>query len=194
MFFKKLLNRLVFVLQLILVVLFIVLEEVIWEGIAKPIYDYIHELHILQTIQRKLQSVNRYVILVLFLVLLFGVEGAGLVAGVLAVRGMVISAALLYGAKIPIAAFTFWLFHATEDKLLSFGWFRVAYEKIVAFFAWIKEREIYRNTVRQAREIKAWLKKNFAQFKAKYLSGDNTLSKRFGRLYRMIKRSVKRNQ
>ncbi len=192
MFLKRLLNRLVFLIQLVLVALFIVFEEVIWEGIAKPIYDYIHELHILQTIQRKLQSVNRYVILVLFLVLLFGVEGAGLVAGVLAVRGMVITAALLYGAKIPIAAFTFWLFHATEEKLLSFGWFRVAYEKIVAFFAWIKEREIYRNTVRQAREIKTWVKKSFAQFKAKYLSGDNTLSKRFGRLYRMVKRSVKR--
>jgi hypothetical protein len=191
-FLKRLLNRLVFLIQLVLVALFIVFEEVIWEGIAKPIYDYIHELHILQTIQRKLQSVNRYVILVLFLVLLFGVEGAGLVAGVLAVRGMVITAALLYGAKIPIAAFTFWLFHATEEKLLSFGWFRVAYEKIVAFFAWIKEREIYRNTVRQAREIKTWVKKSFAQFKAKYLSGDNTLSKRFGRLYRMVKRSVKR--
>jgi hypothetical protein len=192
MFFKKLLNRLVFVLQLILVVLFIVFEEVIWEGIARPIYEYIHELHILQTIEQKLESVNRYVILVLFLVLLFGVEGAGLMAGVLAVRGMVISAALLYGLKIPIAAFTFWLFRVTETKLLSFGWFREAYEWIMAAFAWIKEREIYRNTVRQAREIKTWVKKSFAQFKVKYLSGDNTLSKRFGRLYRMIKQSVKR--
>ena len=189
MFFKKLLKWLIFLLQFILVVIFIVLEEVVWEGIAQPIYEYIHELHILQSLQTKLKTVNRYVILVLFLVLLFGVEGAGLVAGVLAVRGMMISAALLYGAKIPIAAFTFWLFHATEETLLSFGWFRAAYEKILAFFAWIKEREIYRETIQQASRLKVRIKQTSAKFKAQYFSGENTLAKRFRRLYRVLKKA-----
>lgn len=185
---RRLLHRLLFVVQLVAVVLFIVFEEIIWEGIAEPIYRYIHGLRILQRLQGWLNRLNRYLLLGLFLVLLVGVEGAGLTAGVLAVRGHVVSAALLYGMKIPIAAFTFWMFHATESRLLSFEWFRWAYEQIVALFAWIKTREIYQS----ARTMFAQIKQMLRALKARYFSGENTLTKRFRRLYRAIKRSIKR--
>ncbi len=188
MFLKKLFDRLIFAVQVILVVLFIVFEELIWERIAEPIYDYLHELHILQALQERLQRVNRYVILVIFLILLVSVEGAGLAAGVLAVRGMVVSAALLYGLKIPIAAFVFWLFHATEGKLLSFDWFRWSYEQITALFAWIKSREIYQETLELAHRIR----EAFKRFKKQYFSGDNTIGKRFKRLYGVLKKAMKR--
>ncbi len=187
MHLKKLIDRLILLIQLILVVIFIVFEEVIWEGIARPIYHYVHQLHILQVLEAKLQKLNRYVLLVLFLILFVSVEGAGLLAGVMLVRGMVITATLLYGTKIPIAAFVFWMFHATESTLLSFGWFRWAYEKILAFFDWIKERKIYRKAREMFREVKGY----FRAFKAKYFSGENTLSKRFKRLYRVVKRAIK---
>jgi hypothetical protein len=186
MFLKNMLHRLVFALQLILVVLFIVFEEIIWETIAKPIYDYIHELRLLQTIQKKLARVNRYVILALFLVLLVSVEGAGLLAGVMAVRGKVLFGTLLYGAKIPIAAFTFWLFHVTESKLMSFGWFKWSYEQIIAGFDWIKSRQIYHET----RELMRQLKERFRTFKQQYFTGDNTIAKRFRRLYRLVKKAL----
>jgi hypothetical protein len=186
--FKKILNRLLFLVQFVAVVLFIVFEEVVWETIAKPIYDYIHELHLLRAVERRLQRANRYVVLILFLVLLLGVEGAGLLAGVMAVRGMVLSATLLYGAKIPIAAFTFWLFHATESKLLSFEWFKWSYEKILSLFAWIKSREIYRDTVAKIRETKASLKR----VKQKYFTGDNAAAVRFKRLYRRVRDVIKK--
>ena len=189
MFLKKLVNRFVFVIQIILVTIFIVFEELIWEGIAKPIYAYLQELHLLQSLQKRLETVNRYVILVIFLILLVSVEGAGLAAGVMAVRGMVIPAALLYALKIPIATFVFWLFHATESKLLSFGWFRWGYEKVMAVFSWIKSREIYQETIELARRTKA----AFKRFKNQYFSGNNTLGKRFKRLYRMVKRAMRRD-
>jgi hypothetical protein len=178
--------------QLVLVVIFIVFEEIIWEGFAKPIYIFIHELRLLQKLQEKLQSVNRYVILILFMLLLIGVEAAGVTAGIMAVKGMVLSAVLLYALKIPIAAFTFWLFRATEEKLLSFGWFKYLYEKIVAFFAWIKSRKIYQSTISMSRELKGKTKLFIKQFKQNYLSGENTISKRFKRLYRFVKRVVRR--
>jgi len=178
--------------QLVLVVIFIVFEEIVWEGFAKPIYIFIHELHMLQKLQTKLQSVNRYVILVLFVILLVGVEAAGVTAGILVVKGMVLSAMLLYALKIPIAAFTFWLFRVTEQKLLSFAWFKWSYEKIVALFEWIKSREIYQDTVKMMKEMKGRIKVWIKDFKLKYLSGDNTLSKRFKRLYRFVKRVIRR--
>ncbi len=187
MILKKLFDRLILLIQLVLVVIFIVFEEVIWERIAQPIYHYIHQLHILQVLEGKLQQINRYVLLVLFLILFVSVEGAGMLAGVMLVRGMVVAAVLLYAAKIPIAAFVFWMFHATEKILLSFGWFRWAYEKVLAFFDWIKEREIYRNARAIFREVKG----SFYAFKAKYFSGENSLSKRFKRLYRLAKKAMK---
>jgi len=187
-FLKKLVKRFVFVVQIILVTIFIVFEELIWEGIAKPIYAYLQELHLLQSLQKRLETVNRYVILVIFLILLVSVEGAGLAAGVMAVRGMVIPAALLYALKIPIATFVFWLFHATESKLLSFGWFRWGYEKVMAVFSWIKSREIYQETIELAHRTK----KAFKRFKMRYYSGDNSVSRRFRRLYSVLKKAINR--
>ncbi len=184
---KKILKRFIFIIQWLLVVIFIVFEELIWEGIAKPIYDYIHELHLLQALQKKLQKANRYVLLVVFLILLVSVEGAGLAAGVMAVKGMVVTAALLYALKIPIAAFVFWLFHATESKLLSFGWFKWLYEMILSFFAWIKSREIYQDAMAMVSRTKESIK----AFRSRYFSGDNTVSKRFRRLYRAVKIKIK---
>jgi hypothetical protein len=186
---KNLFDRLLFVVQWLLVVIFIVFEEFIWEGIAKPIYEYIHELHLLQELQKKLQKANRYVLLVVFLVLLISVEGAGLAAGIMAVKGMVVTATLLYALKIPIAAFVFWLFHATESKLLSFEWFKWLYELILSFFEWMKSLGIYKDTMAMIRRTKESIK----AFKVKYLSGDNSISKRFRRLYTATKRAMNRN-
>ena len=48
---QKIINKSIMLIQLLLVVIFIVFEEIIWEGFAKPIYLYIRELRILQTIE-----------------------------------------------------------------------------------------------------------------------------------------------
>jgi len=189
---QKILNKAIMLVQLVLVVTFIIFEEIIWEGFAKPIYIFIHELHVLQKLQSKLQSINRYAILILFVLLLVGVEFAGIVAGIMAVKGMVLSAILLYALKIPIAAFTFWLFRVTESKLLSFDWFKWSYGRVVGFFDWIKSRDIYKSTITMAKELKTNLKESIRTFSDKYLSGENTLSKRFKRLYRTVKRTIRR--
>ncbi len=189
MFAKKIFNKILFLFQWLLVVLFIVFEELIWEGIAKPIYEYVHKLHLLQALEHKLQTMNRYVLLIVFLVLLVSVEGAGLAAGVMALKGMVVTAALLYGLKVPIAAFVFWMFHATELKLLSFGWFKWFYDLIVSFFAWMKSLEIYKDTMKMVKKAKESIK----AFKTKYFSGDNTIAKRFRRLYKATKRAFKKS-
>jgi len=190
MYIKKFLKRIFFLIQLVMVVVFIVFEEIIWEGIAKPVYDYVYEMRLLQVLQKQLESVNRYVIMIIFMILLAGVEGAGLAAGIMAVRGMIISAALLYGLKIPIAAFTFWLFHISEKKLLSFYWFRWGYELIMTLFRWIKEREIYSDTV----EIFKGFKKNLQQLKRRYLDEENSIVKRFKKLYNTLKNILKKSK
>lgn len=181
-------NRIVLLLQLLLVMTYIIFEELIWEGVAKPIYEAIHSLKILQTLEHKLQDANPSVILVLFVGLLILVEAFGLYAGVLFVSGQMLLGLLLYLSKIPIAAFTFWLFRVSEAKLMRFGWFKWLYEKIMGTIDWLKSQPIYHDTMLQLGRLKRYLK----QIKKQYFSNKSQFLLKIKALYHHIKGSLKR--
>jgi hypothetical protein len=182
-FLKKIAQRLLIVIQFILVFLFILFEEIIWEGLAEPIYRKIESLRITQRVEKLLQGFNSHILLVLFMVLLLGVEGAGLLAGFFFVKGYILFGLLLYIAKIPIAGFTFWVFKVSKKKLLRFGWFNWAYEKLMAGIEWLKETEIYQTS----REKMTMLKRRFFKFKQKYFSKESRFITEIKSFYRYIK-------
>ena len=185
-------NKFISLLQLILVIIYIIFEELIWEGIAKPIYEAIHSLKILQKIEQKLEHANASVILVIFVVLLSIVEAFGIYAGMLFVSGQVALGLALYISKIPIAAFTFWLFRVTEDKLMTFGWFKWLYTKMMDAIEWLKSREVYVKTMERLRDIKTKLKKSIQIFKEKYFSKESPFMTKVKNLYKTIKSSLKK--
>jgi len=185
-------NKFISLLQLILVMLFIIFEELIWEGVAKPIYEAIHSLKILQKIEAKLQHINAYVILVIFVVLLATVEIFGIYAGMLFMSGQILLGLALYISKIPIAAFTFWLFRVSEDKLMQFGWFKWLYEKMMAGIAWLKSRKIYVETMERLKRIKQRLKKSAKAFKDKYFVKESPFMIKVKHLYKTMKETLKK--
>jgi len=185
-------NKLTSLLQLILVIIYILFEELIWEGIAKPIYEAIHSLKILQKIEHKLQHVNALVILVIFVVLLSIVEAFGIYAGMLFVSGQVALGLALYISKIPIAAFTFWLFRVTEDKLMTFAWFKWLYTKMLDAIEWLKTREVYVKTMERLKAIKVKLKKTVDRVREKYFSKESPFITKVKNLYKTIKSSLKK--
>ena len=184
-------HKLILLLQLILVIIYIIFEELIWEGIAKPIYEAIHALKILQKIEVKLQHVNPSMILVFFVVLLVIVEAFGLYAGILFVSGKAILGLVLYIAKIPIAAFTFWLFRVTEDKLMQFGWFKWMYDQIMKAIDWLKSCEMYQRTMARLVFIKKGMKEWIKAFKEKYFAEKSPFIEKIKRLYTAVKGSLK---
>ena len=190
--FSLLKHKLILLLQLILVMIYIIFEELIWEGIAKPIYDAIHGLKILQKIEIKLQSVNPSMILVIFVVLLVVVEAFGLYAGVLFVSGQATLGLVLYIAKIPIAAFTFWLFRVTEDKLMQFGWFKWMYDQIMKVIDWLKSCEMYIKTIERLKQIKKSMKEGIVAFKKKYFSEKSSFIEKIKSLYSTMKDSLRK--
>ncbi|MCH9739241.1 MAG: hypothetical protein K0U38_00145 [Epsilonproteobacteria bacterium] len=192
-FLQKIAQRLLLVVQFILVFLFILFEEIIWEGIAKPIYQKVQSLRILQNLQTKIEKFHRYVVLVLFSILLLGVEGAGLVAGVFFVQGKVILGTVLYVAKIPIAAFTFWLFKVARDKLLSFRWFAWSYYRLMEGIDWLQSRTIYKRTLEMLFNMKVKTKKIFKEIKEKYFAKDSRFISELKSFYRYIKNFKNRN-
>jgi len=185
-------NRFIALLQLILVITYIIFEELIWEGIAKPIYEAIHSLKILQKIEVKLQHVNPSVVLFIFTVLLIIVEAFGIYAGMLFVSGQVVLGLVLYISKIPIAAFTFWLFRVTEDKLMQFGWFKWLYDWIMKGIDWLKSREIYIQTMEKLKKVKASIKAYTSAFKEKYFNKESPFIEKIKRLYKTVKASLKK--
>ena len=187
---NRLKRKLITFIQLILVLLFILFEEIIWEGIAEPIYKWVHGLKLLQTIEGWLQKVNATVILVIFVVMLVSVELLGIYAGVLFVSGKPLLGATLYATKIPIAAFTFWMFHVTESKLMQFGWFAWLYEKMMAGIAWLKSLESYQQTMARLKKTKERLKAWLTKIKMRYFAKESPFVRQLKRLYQAMKRAL----
>ena len=185
-------NKITSLLQLILIIIYIIFEELIWEGIAKPIYLYVHSLKIMQRVELRLQQSNRYVILVIFLFMFVLVEAAGIYAGILIVGGQIALALALYISKIPITAFTFWLFRVTEDKLMQFGWFKWLYDWIMRAIEWLKTREMYVKTMERLREVKQSIKKTFQSMKEKYFANESPFISKIKSLYKTVKASLKK--
>ena len=185
-------NKLISLLQLLLVIIFIIFEELIWEGIAQPIYEAIHSLKVLQKLETKLQHINAYVILVIFLLLLATVEIFGIYAGMLFMSGQVMLGLALYISKIPIAAFTFWLFSATEDKLMQFSWFKWLYEQMMKAINWLKSREIYKRTMEKIKNIKLSISEWKKAFIVKYFSEKSPFMQKVEDLYKTVKDSLKK--
>lgn len=189
---STILHKLILIFQLILVIIYIIFEELIWEGIAKPVYTFVHSLKILQKVEAKLQHVNPSVVLVIFVVLFVIVEAFGIYAGMLFVSGQVFLGLTLYISKIPIAAFTFWLFRVTEDKLMQFGWFKWLYDWIMNAIAWLKSSEMYTKMMERLKKIKTSVKVYIVEFKAKYFAGKSPFIEKVKRLYTAVKGSLKR--
>ena len=142
----------------ILVTIYIVLEELIWENIAEPIYTFVHGLSILQEAEEFIGKLNRHVLLVLFIVLFTQVELLGIFALKLIGSGNVIAGVTIYAGKIPIAAFTFWLFRISKEKLMTFDWFKQVYGFVISIILKIKMSSIHQRILARLKSAKEWLK------------------------------------
>jgi hypothetical protein len=175
-------KRLIHIALTFLVFVYIVFEELVWETIAKPIYEYLHSLKILKKIEFYVHKLNRYVLLILFLALFVKVELLGLYAVALLAQGKVTSGIMLYSFKIPIGAFTFWLFKVSKDKLMSFGWFKALYTFTMYLIDKIKDCQIYKEVKESAKEIKEFFKDN--------LKGNSPLRTKIKKIYISIKKAL----
>ncbi len=115
----------------ILVIGYIFFEELIWNVFAKPIYQYFKRLIAIEPLKKYFLGLNKSLLLVVFIVILLVAEAMGLLAAYYFIGGDVFTGILVYGLKIPIAAFTFWLFDLTKPQLMGFVWLKVSYEWII---------------------------------------------------------------
>ncbi len=163
----------------IIVLVYILFEEIVWERLAEPIVTMIRSLKILQRLTLTLRRIDSRIILVIFVAIFGVVELLGVYAGLLFVQGSILSAVLLYALKIPIAAFTFWLFDQSKDRLLKFKWFAKVYHAILHLIDRIKTSEIYREIKAKSLHIKNYLKAHLSQRRSAWIAKIKHLYQKF---------------
>ncbi len=171
----------------LIVFTYIVFEELIWESIAKPIYNYLHSLEILRKLEHKIHSLKPWMLLSLFLVIFIKVELLGILAGIALLKGNILTATALYIAKVPVAAFAFWLFRVGKDKLLGIKWFKKSYDFTMKKIDALKETSVYIGIKKKTSKIKRKLK----ELKRIYLP-KGEFKKRVKKIYIRLKKIFKK--
>ena len=115
----------------ILVIGYILFEELVWNIFAKPVYQYFKSLIAIEPLKMTFLEMNRFLLLAVFIFILLIAESAGLLAGFYFIEGYIFTGILVYLLKIPVAAFTFWLFELTKPQLMTFYWLKTAYEWVM---------------------------------------------------------------
>ncbi|MDY0051965.1 MAG: hypothetical protein RBR65_05425 [Aliarcobacter sp.] len=178
--YKKILN----IILIILVFIYIIFEELVWEKFAKPIINFISKLQLFTKIIPKILALNSYIILIFFVGTFLIVELIGIYAGLLFVSGNVTSAILIYVLKVPVAAFIFWFFSIVKYKLLEFKWFEVTYNYLMLIISKIKNSLIYTMIKEKAYELKKSIKE-------KFFSTRNKFKKKAVYIYKLLKQKIK---
>ena len=181
---QTLLRKLGHITLIFLVFIYIIFEELVWETIAKPIYKFLHSLKILKKIEVFIHKLHRTILLVIFLILFIQAELLGFVAVALVAKGQAFSGMLLYLGKIPLGAFTFWLFRISKDKLMTFGWFKAAYDFIMHLIDKIKATQIYQGIKSKTNPMKRYIKINI-------LSSSGSIKTKIKKIYQSIKKIFK---
>lgn len=178
--YKKILN----IFLIVLVFIYIIFEELIWEKFAKPIITLISNLQLFQKLIPKILALNSYFILIFFVSIFVIVELIGIYAGFLFISGHIISAIFIYVLKIPVAAFIFWFFNIAKPKLLEFRWFEFIYNYIVLIISKIKNSSIYIRIKEKAYMLKKSLKE-------KIFSTKTGLKSKIISIYKFLKQKYK---
>ncbi len=179
------LDKIIHFFLTLIVLGYIIFEELVWERFAQPIMRFFSRLKIAEKLKRYLQNVNSKIILVFFLIIFGIVELQGILATSHFLQGKLLTGILIYAGKIPISAFTYWLFNATKDKLMEFAFFKASYNYIMGWVDKITHSQIYAEIKAKTEPIKKYLKKRLS-------SDHNALKDKVTTIYRKLRVVVKR--
>ena len=154
-------QKIVNIFLTILVFIYIIFEELIWDRLAKPIFSYISDLELFRNLEPKILALNTYLILFIFLIPFIIIELLGIYAGILFVSGNILLGIVLYLSKIPVAVVIFWFFNITKDVLLQFRWLNFIYKNLILIIEKIKHCKIYVMIQHKASIVKDEIKKLF---------------------------------
>lgn len=145
-------------LESVLVIGYLLFEEIIWDLFAKPLISYLKSLAILDRLKQTFLTMNRYLLVTFFLLIFVIAEYMGVLSLITIAQQQLLLGISIYALKIPIAAFTFWLFDLTKPQLMTFPWLKVTYETLLYWIDRIVQSNIYKTIKYKVMVIKQQLR------------------------------------
>ena len=168
-------------LKILVVVLFILVEEIAWNKIGKPAYIAVKSLKIMKRFKEWVANVeNRWALLAIFITPFGVMEIFSLLSLQAFASGAIITGIGLYTFKLALTAPVVIIFTTAKTELVSFFPIRYSYGTILKF-----KRS---NTFRKVKKFSAKLKEEFVMFKDEYLDGDAELGDELKKMYEHIKK------
>lgn len=177
---NSILNTFKVVAEILLVIGFIVFEEIIWKKAVVPFKEWVAGFKTIQRLQTWIEAQNTITTLGFFLAPFVVAEALGIWSTGQLVVGHVGTAIFLYVLKIPVAGGAFWVFSFSKEKLLTLDWFKTAYELIMKGFDWVKATKIYGKVQARITKVKEYI----ANLKGE---GDG-IGSRFTNIYKELKK------
>jgi len=180
---KNLIEFIGLVILYLVVLLFIVFEELLWKKIGLPVHLKIKSLKIMMRFEEWVKDVNnRYVLLTVFLAPFVLMEIVGTL-GIMAIgSGAIITGLGFYVIKglltIPVVS----IFNTGKKELTSFQLIRQGYYVII----WFKRDRTYRKAKRAIKVII----KNLSEFSEEVFDGDARIKNSFIKIYKNIKKEL----
>jgi len=159
--FKRLFWKFIGFVEIILVLFYIVYEELVYTTIAKPIIEWYKKLKLLAKFQAFLLKAPPIVSLLAFLSTFVVAEILGLLTVPVFLMGPPIAfiGVFIYGLKIPVGAFAFWIFKENKERLTKYKIIKIGYDWTMRFVNWIDSSEVYKRVKERAKKYKEMLKK-----------------------------------
>lgn len=162
---EEMLNKIIDIFLIILISIYIIFEELIWEKTAKPIFNFLSKLilkfNIFEKLILKIENLNSHLVLFVFLIFFTLVELLGVYAAILFVEREIYLAVFVYLLKLPLAVIILWFFDITKPKLLQFHWFKIVYNNLVSIKNKIQESKIYIMIYKKIDNIKEYIESKF---------------------------------
>lgn len=150
--FVKFLKKAIYAIKVILVVCFILVEEIVWNKIGEPAYNIVKSLAIMDKFKIWVSDIeHRYLLLFIFLTPFIMMEVLSLVAVKAFAVGAFGLGVTLYVFKIILTVPVAIIFNSAKKTLVSFWIIKYGYGMLLRF----KRSKVFRNVKSYLRELKA---------------------------------------
>lgn len=160
------LRKIKHILVLFAVITYILFEELVWNKIAEPVYNFLKNIKFYELFLSYIHiSANRYTVLLLFIMPFVAGEFLGILSAVLAASTHILFAIVVYALKIPLVIIAFAILKAGDSKLESFIWFSTVRRIVVTIMEKIKSSTAYQKIKQLSSHIKYKISLSKSTFK-----------------------------
>ena len=168
--------KLFYYIKVFLVLGFIVVEELAWNKVGLPVYNYVKSFRIMGRFKKWIENdvENRYLLLMIFINPLVYSEVFSFMAIAVFANGGILLGTILYALKLLMTIPLVIIFKAGKKQLLTFFTVKWGYVLILKF----KRAKVFRYTKKLVREWKVSIK----DFRDKHFPKDKTYSEIYDKI------------